>query len=81
MNHRAVRTSRTLGSCRVLQTMPAGGDTKNGIKFHKQWDSADGVGILTPSGAVQKAQVAANTSAPKYTKLWSKAVSQSLELL
>lgn len=61
--------------------MPAAGDTKNGINFRKQWDSADGVGIRTPSGAVQKAQVAANTRVLKYTKLGSKAVSRSLELL
>lgn len=73
MNHGAVRTSRTLRAAEFLQTMTAAGDTKNG-NFHKQWDSADGVGIHTPSGVVQ-AQVAANTRAPKYTKLGSKAVS------
>lgn len=81
MNHRAVRTSRILGAAEFCKPCQQQETLKNGINFRKQWDSADGVGIHTPSGAVQKAQVTTNTRVLKYTKLGSKAVSQSLELL
>lgn len=55
--------------CQQLET-----DAKKGIKFRKQRESADGVGIHTAHGAVRSAQAAANTSAPKYTRPRSKAV-------
>lgn len=51
--------------CQQLET-----DAKKGIKFRKQRESADGVGIRTAPCA----QAAANTSAPKYTRPRSKAV-------
>lgn len=77
-----MRISGMLGAaelCKLCQQQET--DTKKGIKFRKQWESADGVGIHTAHGAVRSAQAAANTSALGPLGQGARPRSQSLGLL